>query len=190
MMARVALCGPVSAREFAAFAEAQNWELEGSVAPDWDRAEEYVWQAGDDLFVHWIDDPVIHRIYVMISGPDSTDAERRVRNEFEAYTLDEVKTAFTEALEWPERVETLSIVGAAAPQEFDDRIYETIASALIDTHHAVRHKATLTVFYARWKEFLPILRTMAAFDPDEEVRRVAGVAVQTVENPGMDPYPH
>jgi hypothetical protein len=185
----VAFRDPVPAQDLAELARAEGWELEGSVAPTEAQAEEYVWRAGADLYVHWINDPVLHRVYAMIVGPDTAATERRVRAEFDAFTVAEAAAEFADAPDWPERVERLSVVAAAAPQEFDEGIFTAVAAALDDPHEVVRHKAVLAVFYARWEEFLPLLAPMTSDDPDDEVRHVAAVAVETIENPDAEPYP-
>lgn len=189
MRIRIAFCDAVSAQDLAEFAEVQGWQLEGSVSPTEGETEEYVWQGDDDLYIHWINDPVLHRVYGMILGTDPAEVELRVRSAFESYTIDEAVDEFAQASEWPERVEALSVLAAAAPQDFDQRIFEAVGAGLTDEHPLVRHKAVLVVFYARWREFLPLLQKMAADDSSDEVRRVAAIAVDVVDNPELDPYP-
>jgi len=179
----------VPAQELANFAEAQGWELEGSVVPTDDQAEEYVWQAGEELYIHWINDPVLHRVYGMIIGPETADVEHSLRSAFDTYTIAEAVEEFAGAADWPERVEALSVVAAATPQEFDQQIFDAMAAGLTDRHPVVRHKAALAVFYARWRHFLPLLKIMAAHDSYDEARRVAAIAIETIENPSLDPYP-
>jgi hypothetical protein len=186
---RVAFRDAVPAVDFAEFAEMQGWELEGSVPPTQGQAEEYVWLVDDDSYVHWINDPVLHRAYGMILGPDPSAMVLSVRSEFDSYTINEAVEEFAQASEWPERVEALSVVAAAAPQDFDQEIFGVIAAGLTDPHPVVRHKAALAVFYARWRQFLPFLQTMAAEDAYDEARRVAAIAIETIENPELDPYP-
>jgi hypothetical protein len=185
---RVPFRDVVPATELADFAEVQGWELEGSVAPSDGQAEEYVWHV-DDLYVHWINDPVLHRVYGMVIGPDPSLVEFSLRSVFDSYTIEEAADEFGHASDWPERVDALSIVAAAAPQDFDQRIFDAMSKGLTDPHPVVRHKAVLAIFYARWRHFLPLLDTVAAEDSYDEARRVAAIAIETIENPELDPYP-
>jgi HEAT repeat protein len=114
--------------------------------------------------------------------------ELSVRSAFESYTIDDAVDEFARASEWPERLEALSVLAAAAPQDFDQRVFEAMSAGLTDEHPLVRHKAVLAVFYARWREFLPLLQKLAA-DDSQEVRRVAAIAVEVIDDPELDPYP-
>jgi HEAT repeat protein len=56
---------------------------------------------------------------------------------------------------------------------------------LSDDNEAVRLKAAVASFYARWAQLIPALSERAEKDPDDEVRRIAALAVQTIgENSG------
>lgn len=180
MRRRIALRGLVDRDDFCAFCESRGWRYVEGHPGDAETPEEDVWLTDDDVEVHWMADPTIHATYILVIGEDVFQTETAVRLAFDFWTPEEAASTVLETPDWDDRVLALSLVAASAGDSFNQPIFDAILAGLSDDNESVRLKAALTSFYARWIELLPALRERAEKDPDDDVRRVAGIAVQTI----------
>ena len=178
---RVVFRQPVGPAEFGEFCTGRGWRYDGGQPAAEGEPAEYVWRTPDGVEVHWIDDNVLHLVYVLVIGEQPFDVEMAIRMAYQDIAPDEAVAEFAGATDWPDRVLALSLVAATAPEAFSQATFDAIAAGLADEHEAVRHKAVLATFYAPWRELLPALEKVAAGDPYQPARDTARIAVDTVK---------
>jgi hypothetical protein len=177
---RIVFKEPVSFQDFAQFAESQGWRYEGGSEATDEEPEEYVWLSDDGSELHWLNDPVLRLEYVLLIGEQPFDWETKIRIAFDSYAIEDAVREFVTAKDWEDRGLALRLVSATAPEEFNQETFDAIVAGLNEPSELVRRMAVLAVFYAQWAEFLPILNARAVTDPDDEVRRTATIAVDTI----------
>jgi hypothetical protein len=72
-------------------------------------------------------------------------------------------------------------VAAFASEVYDPELFEFFRRLFADPQSEVRRAAIFAASYPAWREFEPLLRDLQANDPDEQVRQLAHVTVQSLE---------
>jgi hypothetical protein len=170
----------VDRADFRAFCESQGWRWVEGHPGDEETPEEDVWLADSNVEVHWMLDPAIHAAYILLSGENIFQTDMTIRLAFDFWTPEEATSVFMDSTEWDDRVLALSLVAATAGDSFNQATFDAIVAALSDDNETVRLKGAATCFYARWPELLPALTERADRDPDEQVRQVAALAADTI----------
>ena len=76
-------------------------------------------------------------------------------------------------------------LGLGAPPEFDQEVFDRIYSATTRAEHMVREVAVAAMMYPAWKQFRPVLRSIAQNDNAENVRARAAFVLAIYDKAGV-----
>lgn len=187
---------------FALFARTSGWtEVQSASEP----VDYVMWQTAAGSIVSLIQDELLGRPIVDISGPDDVpDAKDEARvlagalpDVFTVITRDEVLARYASTDDWRQRAGMLPMVAATTDDPLtvgvdDQRTVRILAAALHDADPAVRVLAATSIRYAPLASLRPVLEELAADDPDQRVRdaarEAAGRTAQT-EAGQQEPVP-
>ena len=160
-------------------AEFAGWKKVQEDQPDGNQPHRIGWEGPwPGLKVFYIDDHVIKVKYLIITGPNSEEAQEDVMESLPSHSIE---LALVEALEAGDSeakqasIRRLAVLGAAT--RADPNILSIFDAAFIDPDPDVRKLAIGASTYPAWREFEPRLELLADKDEDESVRERAARAL-------------
>ncbi|RKT84586.1 hypothetical protein SAMN05421805_103522 [Saccharopolyspora antimicrobica] len=152
-----------------------RWEVDAEIDPG--------------LRITFTEDAAIDSAYVLATSPlGPPQRVKTVTRVFAAYwgvlsfddLIVEVDTATADAL-------PLAVLraGLGAPAHRDERFVERISACAAAEEDSVREAALWAMTYAEWPVFRPVLREVAAGDPDEFLRKMASGVLSSYDRIGL-----
>jgi HEAT repeats len=136
--------------------------------------------------VEYVEDFVIDRGYLIITGPDPRAVAATIRPRVDVIGPDEVLGRLAAARSTEERIGGLYDASIVAPQSSEPHLLQAFYSAFEDSEPEVRRAAILAVGYVEWAELRALLPGMAERDPDPEVREHAAAMLESLQSPKPD----
>jgi hypothetical protein len=125
--------------------------------------------------IHYIEDTVLGRDYVVVEGPRGTTTADTIRTKLDTLSLDEVLAQLAAARDGAQKVAALHLLAAAAPYAHDRAVFDAIADAFHDRDPEVRIATALATDYV-------LYAMVDAFrDCDPEVRFAAALTAGHAE---------
>jgi hypothetical protein len=187
---RIVLKPSAGEQEVQQFADELGWprldeteqEVEGGIL------REVAWAAGPALSLHYTEDPVSLNKYVAIWGYDKDNADalaRMTESRLEVWTMDELLNEVENATSSLERAKAVIRAGVGAPDDYDERFFLCISSAMSDPDTRVRETGLYATAYASYPAYRPKLRQVAQEDPDPQRRDDAEVLLESFDIEGV-----
>ncbi|GAA3478688.1 HEAT repeat domain-containing protein [Streptomyces yanii] len=170
---------------FAGFAEGQKWVFQGSYPATESAPAEMVWAAPTGVGLHLIEDEALDLIYLSIenysikgtSPDDVQSALNSVSEEFETISAQELIDLYYAEPDWNARVLTLTMIAAAAGEDFTPGICQVIKHGIRFEQPDVRKAAAIASMYAPWPDLKATIEAAARSDSDEQVRDLAAMSL-------------
>jgi hypothetical protein len=146
----------------------------------------YVTQDGT-TGIHCIVDPLVHMTYLVVRGPREDEVAAAIRKST-AIIDHEAAVAMIATAQTPsERMRAVACVALTAPESFDAETFQLLRRAFQDPDPNVREVAAWVTVYPAWPELQPLLETMRAGDPIEELRADAARLLKGFEAESAHP---
>jgi hypothetical protein len=165
------------------YAREHGWPIAVTTEEDLDQntVHEIIWLARPSLVMHYAEDRLTGTAYVMASSWSPELAEnlsRQLEHDLDVVPLDQLLRAPAEADDAQALSVAINRLSLGAPYEFDRDIFEIVSGGLTHPDHRARHASIWAAAFMPWQEYRPILRRMAASDPDADVREAAADLLQ------------
>ena len=131
--------------------------------------------------VRYIEDFVIERGYLVITGGDPHTVAAAIRPRVGVIDRGEVLRQFAEARTWEDKINAVYDAAIVAPQESEPQLSQAFVKAFEDPEPKVRLAAVLAVGYVEWPELKALLPATAEQDADPDVRFSAAAMISAME---------
>lgn len=163
------------------FADELGWPRRIDESADAGRGaiHEIVWFAGPATLLHYAEDPVSRHSYIEAWGNDQKVAEALAtlaQERLDVWDEEEMLESIG-ATDPMTRAVAVIRAGLASPEQFDERFFSRIRSAMSDPDRRVREAAIYATTYTTWPQYISALRDVAENDPDPERRNDAQIAL-------------
>jgi hypothetical protein len=167
------------------FADELGWPRRVEQPADIERGAVYevAWFAGPAVLLRYAEDPVSRHSYVESWASDQKDADALAvlaQERLDAWREEELLEAINTTDPMARAVAVIR-AGLASPEQFDERFFDRIQSAMSDPDRRVREAAIYATTYTTWLQYVAPLRDVAINDPDEERRNDAQNALHLFE---------
>ncbi|WP_405614489.1 HEAT repeat domain-containing protein [Streptomyces sp. NBC_01508] len=145
---------------------------------------EIVWRINDDVELHYLEDANSKAGFTVTTGEDREGVAEwasMASAYIGAWTDKELLDGVTGATDSGVRSHLLLLAGLGSPGDFDDRFFSVISDEFDNADPLVRMGAVWASSYSAWKEYLPKLRSLAAHDPEPDIRNVAQSFVDIID---------
>lgn len=171
---RVVLKPSTSEEDITALAGRHGWHFQEALGPTEQQPYEKIWIAPDNYTsIHYIEDFLLRIRYIIVTKDRPDEVVAQIQSGLDVYSRDEILGLVDTADELNQRILALHRVAGAAPQEFDQAIFDCLQRAMNDPEVAIRRAAIFATTYAHWPEFQESLERLQASDDDPSVRELA-----------------
>lgn len=172
------------------FADTLGWPRLAEQEQDLANAvsREVAWGVGTEQSLHYVEDPVTGNNFVNAWGRDkaTVDALARLAAEnLDTWPIDELEQAVTAAENMQQKAEAVLRAGLAAPNEFDERFFTLISSAITDPDPIAREAGIYATAFSSYPQYRPLLRRVAETDPVPSRRDDAQLALESFDIEGV-----
>jgi hypothetical protein len=172
------------------FADTLGWPQLAAQEQDLANAvsREVAWGVGTEISLHYVEDPVTGNNYVNAWGHDKAAVDALVRiaaENLDSWSADELEQAVTTAENSQEKAKAVLRAGLAAPNEFDERFFRLISSAITDPDPVAREAGIYATAFSSYPQYRPLLRRVAETDPVDSRRDDAQLALESFDIEGV-----
>lgn len=188
---RMVLRNHQSERDVGEFAAKLGWPLRevNPADPDEGINREVVWYATPHLVLHHFDDDESQHGSVLVTGEDAETVRATaeiVEAGLDTWRPEELLTSVDRASDPEGRATAVIRAGLGAPGEFDVRFFKRICAAMHHPDPRVRESALWATSYEPWPAYRPALEEVLEQDPEEDLREMAGLLLESFGAVGGD----
>ncbi|MEY9860675.1 hypothetical protein ABH935_006312 [Catenulispora sp. GAS73] len=146
------------------------------------------WKVDDGLELHYGWDARSGRGFLQVLGDNQADAEeiaRAIEEHFLPLSYDQLLSMFRNADSPQNRAQATLLVGLGQPPSFDQDFFDCILDALGDFNRDIREAGLFAASHRVTTGMVPIIKVMAAGDPDDDVRDIAEMLLEICQEEGM-----
>jgi hypothetical protein len=160
-----------------------NWLWWDEVQRTADTPHEVIWKTADDESrIHLIEDFLVGLNYLMFQGKDAAALANDASSKLPVYSKKDIAGLHKDASGRDERIKAVYVAAlAASPSKVDRELLALLEAAFKADDSEVRQAAVAASGYVGWEPLKEELRRLAESDPDEGVKRDAGVMLEGIE---------
>ncbi|WP_381800050.1 HEAT repeat domain-containing protein [Streptomyces niveus] len=148
-----------------------------------------VWRVGTKLSLNYFEDEIARNSYVVVTGEDETAVRgtaELVEARLNTWSVDSLLAEVDEAEEPIELARAVIRAGLGAPDNFDERFFVRVNSALGHADPRVREAALWSVTYSAWADFRPRLEGVCRNDDVPDLRETAAIVLEGFDEAGIE----
>jgi hypothetical protein len=147
-----------------------------------EQSYERVWLLPDHrTYVSYVVDHNLGVRYLAVQGENAEMIAESLTSQLPTLSREDVRHLVECAADRDAKIGTVYYVAAFVTEVYDPELFEFFRRLLSDPQPEVRRAAIFAASYPAWREFEPLLRDLQANDPDEQVRHLAHVTLNSLE---------
>ena len=179
---RLLLAPQASESDIAGIAGLLNLDLR-AIRPEGAFTYERIWCTPDgSTYLGYVEDRAIGVRYLSLLGPDAHRLADTMQGTVPVVSASAVREMFKSAQSSVDWVTAVYHAAAVSRETFDPELFSCFQQAMAHPHPDVRKSVLLAASYPGWTEFKPGLQNMRDHDPVEEVRKLAGITIDSLES--------
>lgn len=183
---RVPMKNVAAASQLSTHAMMLGWQIDSVTEATSTKPYQTIWVTDDgQSIVRFIDDFMIEVPYIYIESETPERIIRGIRKFVDVYSDDEIRKLADSAATVEELDLAVRLMALIAPPAFDSTLFEFFRKCLTFRDPRVQRRGILAIGYVGWKEFRPVLETLAKEAPAPEVRDLAKIALEGFEKYGF-----
>ena len=162
-------------------AKRKGWPFAES-RPATNICEEHFWTTPDrQNFISFVSDFGLTMNYLVVQGQNPGSIVAELERTFPILSVDDVLAAARGAQASQDRIDALYRAAVVSQEDQEDpRLRDLLVSGLSDPDPRVRQAAVFACSYATWPSLRTALDQIAAGDPDDDTRAMAGTALSSL----------
>jgi len=131
--------------------------------------------------VRIFDDPALHVVQLMVTGPDRDDVAARLRAVIPTFAPEDMPGLFAAVESRDHLVRLLGLLAALSPETADPALVALYREGFGHADALVRMSAVLDASVPGWPELRPDIERLAVADEDERVRETAATVLDVLD---------
>lgn len=170
--------------------EGLDWDFEGRVeSSSEEKPYTVIWRSKEGVQCLYVEDDLSELSCVLFGCQRDynpmTELIEPIVGALNAWGLDELVEEIDSSEDPNDFAEAVIRAGLGSPQEFDQRLFDRISTALSHDDDAVREAAAWATSYMPWPEYRPILNRAMSTEGDPEIRATIGTILESMDELGI-----